>query len=264
MTNDEVRMTISARQSSLVAHKSSFALRSVLPLLDRNALFVRRWQMVRGQGSGNRGRLAGSQKSEIRSQKSELDSRVLAERELRQLWHATRGLWQLQSVSGVFPARLTTAGLSIIAPGQRAVLRVSDSFRQRLVRLSGGHEFEVGVQVVTVGNRIVQHCDRLSQAGNILEQFLVHGLAAELTEALAKLSQSRVMRLAHWKAAQRYSPGYPVLPKLADQRAIFRLLKPERIGVKLTRSFQMVPEYSTSAVIIPMTNDKCRMTNPRT
>lgn len=206
------------------------SLRALLLLLDREALFARRWQMLSRNPTGV--------------------ERANAEGMLRRLWRTTRGLWQPETVAEVFSARVTKAGLSITATGRRAVLGVSDSFRQRLNRRYGGQEFAVGVQVVTVGSRIVKHCRRLAQAGNIHEQFLVHGLAAELTEALAKQSQSRVMRRARWKAAQRYSPGYPVLPELADQRAIFRLLKPERIGVKLTRSFQMVPEYSTSAILV--------------
>ncbi|MBE0557464.1 MAG: hypothetical protein IH628_09555, partial [Proteobacteria bacterium] len=37
---------------------------------------------------------------------------------------------------------------------------------------------------------------------------------------------------------------------LEDQSKLFSLLKPERIGVKLTEEFQLEPEQSTSAIIV--------------
>ena len=50
---------------------------------------------------------------------------------------------------------------------------------------------------------------------------------------------------------KRYSPGYPSWPDLADQRTLWRLLEPDRtIGVSLTSADQMVPEASTSAVVL--------------
>jgi len=199
-------------------------------LLDREALFARRWQMLK-HGASTR-------------------ERNEAEQTLRQLMLKTRRLWQPGIVFGLFSAKLAASGLAIRAGRGRAILKLSANFQRRLAQRWDTEEFLVALQVVTVGGGIVREAQRLARAGNIHEQFLLHGLAAELTEALAEQSQSRVMRQAGWKAARRYSPGYPVLPELADQRAIFRLLNPKRIGVRLTRSYQMVPEYSTSAILI--------------
>jgi 5-methyltetrahydrofolate--homocysteine methyltransferase len=47
----------------------------------------------------------------------------------------------------------------------------------------------------------------------------------------------------------RVSPGYPVCPDLEDQRKIFRLLKPEEIGLTLTESLMMEPEASVTALV---------------
>ena len=50
---------------------------------------------------------------------------------------------------------------------------------------------------------------------------------------------------------KRYSFGYSACPDLADQQKLFRLLSPERaIGVTLTSAYQIVPEASTSAIIV--------------
>ncbi|NUO83407.1 hypothetical protein HUU05_25320, partial [candidate division KSB1 bacterium] len=35
-----------------------------------------------------------------------------------------------------------------------------------------------------------------------------------------------------------------------DQTKLFRLLDPSRIGVSLTEEFQLVPEQSTSAIVV--------------
>jgi cobalamin-dependent methionine synthase I len=49
---------------------------------------------------------------------------------------------------------------------------------------------------------------------------------------------------------KRYSPGYSACPDLADQGRIFRLLDPGEIGVTLTSAWQLVPEASTSAIVV--------------
>ena len=49
----------------------------------------------------------------------------------------------------------------------------------------------------------------------------------------------------------RYSFGYPACPNLEDQEQLMELLNPERIGVTLTEEFQLEPEQSTSAIVVP-------------
>ena len=49
---------------------------------------------------------------------------------------------------------------------------------------------------------------------------------------------------------KRYSFGYSACPDLADQAKLFQLLKPEEIGVTLTSAYQLVPEASTTAIIV--------------
>jgi 5-methyltetrahydrofolate--homocysteine methyltransferase len=51
-------------------------------------------------------------------------------------------------------------------------------------------------------------------------------------------------------ADSRYIFGHPACPNLEDQTKLFKILKPERIGVELTEEFHLVPEQSTSAVIV--------------
>jgi 5-methyltetrahydrofolate--homocysteine methyltransferase len=48
----------------------------------------------------------------------------------------------------------------------------------------------------------------------------------------------------------RYSFGYPACPNLNDQVQLFELLEPSRISVNLSEEFQLVPEQSTSAIVV--------------
>ena len=48
----------------------------------------------------------------------------------------------------------------------------------------------------------------------------------------------------------RFSFGYPACPDMSDQEKLFRLLQPERIGCVLTENWQIVPEQSTSAIVV--------------
>jgi 5-methyltetrahydrofolate--homocysteine methyltransferase len=48
---------------------------------------------------------------------------------------------------------------------------------------------------------------------------------------------------------KRYSFGYPACPNLDDQQGVFKLLRPEDIGVQLTEGMMMEPEASVSAIV---------------
>ena len=48
---------------------------------------------------------------------------------------------------------------------------------------------------------------------------------------------------------KRYSFGYPACPNLDDQQGIWKLLRPEEIGVQLTEGMMMEPEASVSALV---------------
>jgi len=130
-------------------------------------------------------------------------------------------------------------------------LQFTPAFARRLLRQHGSARFHIAIQVVTTGARAAEEGRKLAEQGRVHDQFLLHGLGAELTEVLAKYCQDRLPKLPGWRKTVRYSPGYPVWPDLSEQQKVFTLLRPERIGVLLTENLQMVPEYSTSAVILP-------------
>ncbi len=123
----------------------------------------------------------------------------------------------------------------------------------------------VPFQLVTMGKVASEHSAKLFKENNYKEYLYFHGLSVETAEALAELWHKKIREelgidtddaddvkklfSQHYRGS-RYSFGYPACPSLEDQTKIFQLLKPERIGVELTDEFQLVPEQSTSAIVV--------------
>ena len=60
---------------------------------------------------------------------------------------------------------------------------------------------------------------------------------------------SMAQRFTSRYRGKRYSFGYPACPNLEDQAGLWKLLRPEEIGVQLTEAFMMDPEASVSALV---------------
>ena len=75
----------------------------------------------------------------------------------------------------------------------------------------------------------------------------------QLTEALANTIHAQIrseLNLSE-EQSQRYSWGYPVMPDLSQHTLVFDLLQVrQELGMSLTSAYQMVPEFSTAAMIV--------------
>ncbi len=104
----------------------------------------------------------------------------------------------------------------------------------------------------------------LKESGKYLKSYILQALAIESAEAYAEWvhSQVRMMwgfpdqtemtmmeRFQAKYRGKRYSFGYPACPNLDDQTELFKLIRPEQIGVQLTEGFMMDPEASVSAIV---------------
>ena len=132
---------------------------------------------------------------------------------------------------------------------QREGLCLSDYFRP-----ASSSRFDVlALQLVTVGPYVDELGAALDQRGEYAEALFVHGLGVAAAEGLAEWHHGRIRRELGLDAARgkRYSFGYSACPDLADQAKLFKLLRPEEaIGVTLTSAYQLVPEASTSALVV--------------
>jgi 5-methyltetrahydrofolate--homocysteine methyltransferase len=141
-------------------------------------------------------------------------------------------------------------------------LCISDFFRP----VASGETDYAGFHVVTMGTRASERERELFAADKYQDYLLLHGLSVEMTEALAEYWHRRIRE--EWGFAgedgptlaglfrqqyrgSRYSWGYPACPDLEDQAKLVELLEVDRIGVSLTEEFHLVPEQSTSAIVVP-------------
>ena len=186
--------------------------------------------------------------------------------------------WLVPSVAwGYFPVNADGNDLVVWTDDDRRTERLRFSFpRQRADRnlcisdffrsVDSGDADYAGFHVVTVGEVASERERELFAENRYAEYLLCHGLSVEMTEALAELWHRRIRE--EWGFADedgpslaglfrqqyrgsRYSWGYPACPDLDDQVKLDELLDLHSIGVKLTEEFQLEPEQSTSAIIVP-------------
>jgi len=165
-------------------------------------------------------------------------------------------------VYGYFPCHAEGDDLVVLDPIHRKEELVRLAFPrqpgERFLCLSDFFRAEPGsdvaaFQVVTVGDQASKVADDMQEKGDYSRALYLHGLAVETAEALAEYWHRAVRKELGVPEGQgkRYSPGYPSWPDLADQRKLWKLLDPVRaIGVSLTSADQMVPEQSTSAIVL--------------
>ena len=118
--------------------------------------------------------------------------------------------------------------------------------------------------VVGAGTGIRQRAEEYKAKGEYLKSHALQALAIETAEGCAEWLHRRIRedwgfpdpanmtmidRFTTKYQGRRYSFGYPACPALEDQAGIWKLLKPEEIGVQLTEGFMMDPEASVSALV---------------
>jgi len=238
-------------------------LRDILPYLNTRALFRGQWQYRRGR-------------------RSEEEYRHFLAQVVEPKYHewcvraAERKLLAPSVVYGYFPCNSDGNELVVFDPKNQAHERVRFRFPRQLDGkrqcissffrpLASGERDVVAFHIVTMGLVATETAQALFKADKYDDYLHFHGLAVEGAEALAEYWHMRVrselgiggqdsMTIeAFFNQAyqgSRYSFGYPACPRLEDQVQLFDLLKPERIGLHLTEEFQLVPEQSTSAIIV--------------
>jgi 5-methyltetrahydrofolate--homocysteine methyltransferase len=140
-------------------------------------------------------------------------------------------------------------------------LCISDFFASK----ESGKIDVIALQLVTVGRAASEYAQQLFSSNKYKDYLYFHGLSVETAEALAEYWHKKIrdeLGISQADAndkkklfgqgyqGSRYSFGYPACPELKDQEKLFEILKPDRIGVELTEEYHLVPEQSTSAIII--------------
>ncbi len=248
---------------SRVVGPEELQLGEIFRYINKKALFVGQWQY-------RRGRLDEAEYNALLKGTVEPKFKSWCERAIAD------NMLHPRVAYGYFPCQADHNDLLIYDPKDKAPplrirfprqldnkrLCIADFFRS--VR-SGEHDV-IALTCVTMGQIASEICQTLF-ADNRYDDYLhFYGLGVEAAEALAELWHKRVRReldIAQDDATDindlfkqryqgsRYSFGYPACPRLEDQTSLVSLLETDRIGVTLTEDgFQLVPEQSTSAIIV--------------
>ena len=144
---------------------------------------------------------------------------------------------------------------------KRARRCLSDFFKP----MESGERDVIGMSCVTVGSEVSKRTLDLFEQDEYTEYLYLHGIGVECAEALAEYWHKKMRSelgidgddkptpkelFAQGYRGSRYSFGYPACPEMDKQETLFALLEPDRIGCTLTESWEIVPEQSTSAIIV--------------
>jgi len=114
-----------------------------------------------------------------------------------------------------------------------------------------GDDDIVAFQSVTVGNKVADIIEQWNKEDKYTDAYYLHGLAVEVAEALAQWVNQRIkIELNLEKGGLRYSWGFPSCPDVLQHHLVWKLLEPEKSGMTLTESGQIIPEQSTAAIVI--------------
>ena len=184
---------------------------------------------------------------------------------------AAAPIFQPKARYGYFPVRAEGDALRVFDPAEPtrslAVLTFPRQAAGRRLCLTDFFRADqtdvLALQLVTLGQAAADHAAKLYREDGYADYFAFHGLATELTEAYAERLHARIRRelgiaakdlpgralFAQGYQGSRYSYGYPACPDLEGNGPILDLLRGADIGVHLSDSHQMDPEYTTSALV---------------
>ena len=128
----------------------------------------------------------------------------------------------------------------------------------------GSEPDSIAMFVTSCGAGVRKLGEELKEKGEYVLSQTIQALAIETAEAFAEklhhdlrkawgIEDPAGLTMADIHKARyqgiRVSFGYPACPELADQEKLWKLLKPESIGVNLTDGYMMDPEASVSALV---------------
>jgi len=138
------------------------------------------------------------------------------------------------------------------------------SLSDYILESEDGRRDHLALFVVTAGECIRERAEEWKRQGEYFKSIAIQALATETAEGTAEWLHRRIRedwgfpdppsatmhdRFTSKYRGKRYSFGYPACPNMAGQEGIWKLLRPEEIGVRLTESYMMEPEASVSALV---------------
>ena len=214
-------------------------------------------------------------KGNFQTKLSERDEKALA---LNQIVETVKqealGFMKVKVVWQFFEAEADGNNLHLFTPEATTPLHTFHFHRQRkadglcladyVLPAQGKLRDHVALFVVGAGAGIREQAEAAKAQGEYLKSHALQSVAIETAEGCAEWLHRRIRedwgfpdpsemtmadRFSTKYQGKRYSFGYPACPNLDDQQGIWKLLKPEDIGVHLTEGMMMEPEASVSAIV---------------
>ena len=207
----------------------------VWTMIDKKSLFKLSW--------GLRGKVGSESEEEHEQLLTEWKMRIIRDK-----------LFEPEIVYGYFKCHNKDRKLLVENPhGNDVELEFPRSTKPNHLCLTDyfGDEDIVAFQSVTVGNKVADIIEQWNKEDKYTDAYYLHGLAVEVAEALAEWVNQRIKtELNLEKGGLRYSWGFPSCPDVSQHHLIWKLLEPEKSGMTLTESGQIIPEQSTAAIVI--------------
>jgi 5-methyltetrahydrofolate--homocysteine methyltransferase len=169
------------------------------------------------------------------------------------------------AVYGYFPVAAQGDALAVYDPADPATEIERFAFPRQVDRdglcladyfISGesGRRDVAAIQIVTVGDALLERSDRMMRDGDYTEGYYLHGFGVRLAEAGAEWVNRHIVRELRLDGRRglRYSWGYPACPDHTQHEIVFRLLPAARaqLGMDVTTAGALVPELSTAAIVV--------------
>ena len=238
-------------------------LKALFPYINQSALFRGQWGFKRGKVSAEE--YTRLEQETIFPTFEKLSEQVVAENLLSPKviygYYACQSegnrLWIYAHPEDEKPKHFIDFPRQNEAPGRS----IPDYFAS----VESGKRDVLAFQLVTVGAEATRYAQKLYNDNAYTDYLYFHGFAVETAEALAEYWHKQVRQelgisgddgelvkeLFRQKyQGSRYSFGYPACPELKDQELLFELLDAESEGIALTEEYQIVPEQSTSAIVV--------------
>ena len=179
--------------------------------------------------------------------------------------------FDIKAVYKYFPTRKNGEKIEVLSDDLQTVIETFEFPRHKFGKYYSLNDYispegidYMGLFVVSAGEKSRLASNELMEKGEFYRGHLVNSVGLEIAEATAEyihrimredvgifdpadITQDEIFKSKY--QGTRYSFGYPACPDLSDQEKLFKLLKPETYGIKLTEGYMMYPEASVSAIV---------------
>jgi len=149
--------------------------------------------------------------------------------------------------------------------GDRAIIENSIPLKSKIISRLLERCDEVAIFILTIGKPLEDMVAYLAENGCVLQATVLDAIGSGTTEQLAVLVEDRIKKVAASRrlvTSRRFSPGYCDW-NVSQQEMIFKFMRGDTAGVRLTEEYLMIPHKSISGIIgIGIENNNIETYNP--